>query len=234
MNRKDFAQGARDGIPIALGYFAVSFTFGMAASRDGIGAFWSAFTSLLCLSSAGQFAGLDVIVAGGSFLELALTQLVINLRYLLMSFSLSAKLAGSVGSAPRFLMAHGVTDEIFAISAARDRLTPWYTWGAMSVAVPGWTAGALVGGVLGDLLPGFLLSAFGIAIYGMFLAIILPPASEDRAILVVVLAAMAFRAILTWTPGLKTISPGFAIIIVTVTVAGIAAWLHPHTEEHSS
>ncbi|MCR5675145.1 MAG: AzlC family ABC transporter permease [Lachnospiraceae bacterium] len=231
--KTDFRQGARDGVPIALGYFAVSFTFGMAASRDGIGAFWSALTSLLCLSSAGQFAGLEVIVAGGSFLELALTQLVINLRYLLMSFSLSAKLSSGISTAPRLLMAHGVTDEIFAISVCRRHLTPWYTWGAMAVAVPGWTGGALVGGILGEILPGFLLSAFGIAIYGMFLAIILPPAGEDRAILAVVLAAMALRAILSWTPVLKNISSGFAIIIVTVLVAGIAALLHPHAEEPS-
>ncbi|MBR4528996.1 MAG: AzlC family ABC transporter permease [Lachnospiraceae bacterium] len=229
----DFRQGARDGIPIALGYFAVSFAFGMAAARDGIGAFYSALTSFLCLSSAGQFAGMDVIVAGGSLIELALTQLVINLRYLLMSFSLSAKLSPKTGIAPRLVMAHGVTDEIFAISAARQDLTPYYTWGAMSVAVPGWTAGALTGGILGDILPAFLLSAFGIAIYGMFLAIILPPAREDRAVLLVVLAAGAMRALFTWTPVLDRVSGGFAIIIVTVTVSGIAAFLHPHAEDAS-
>ena len=284
--RNDLIEGMRDGIPIALGYFAVSFTFGMAAARDGIGAFWSAFISMTCVTSAGQFAGLSVIAAGGGFLELALTQLVINLRYLLMSFSLSAKISGkqgsdpegsqfqcskphglprpsgggrkgsdpegsqfqcskphglprpsgggSIGTAPRFLMAHGVTDEIYAISIARKNLSPQYTWGAMLVAIPGWTAGSFLGGFLGDLLPAFLLSAFGVAIYGMFLAIILPPAGKDRAILGVVLAAMAFRAVLTWTPVLKNISPGFAIIIVTVVVAAAAAWIAPRTEEETS
>ncbi|MCR5094710.1 MAG: AzlC family ABC transporter permease [Lachnospiraceae bacterium] len=258
--RNDLIEGMRDGIPIALGYFAVSFTFGMAAARDGIGAFWSAFISMTCVTSAGQFAGLSVIAAGGGFLELALTQLVINLRYLLMSFSLSAKISGkqgsdpegsqfqcskphglprpsgggSIGTAPRFLMAHGVTDEIYAISIARKNLSPQYTWGAMLVAIPGWTAGSFLGGFLGDLLPAFLLSAFGVAIYGMFLAIILPPAGKDRAILGVVLAAMAFRAVLTWTPVLKNISPGFAIIIVTVAVAAAAAWIAPRTEEETS
>ena len=220
----DLIQGMKDGIPIGLGYFAVAFTFGMAAARDGVGALWSALISLTCVTSAGQFAGLTVITAGGSLIELALTQLIINLRYLLMSFSLSAKLTETgAGTTPRLLVAHGVTDEIFAISQTRPRLKPAYTWGAM--------CGAFLGGVLGDVLPGALLSAFGIAIYGMFLAIILPPASEDRAVLMAVLAAMAFRAVLTWVPVLKLISPGFAIIIVTVVVAAVAAWLSPVKEE---
>ena len=228
----DLIQGMKDGIPIGLGYFAVAFTFGMAAARDGIGALWSAFISLTCVTSAGQFAGLTVIAAGGSLIELALTQLIINLRYLLMSFSISAKLTETgAGTAPRLLVAHGVTDEIFAISQTRPYLKPAYTWGAMCVAIPGWVSGAFFGGILGDVLPGALLSAFGIAIYGMFLAIILPPASEDRAVLIVVLAAMAFRAVLTWVPVLKLISPGFAIIIVTVVVAAVAAWLSPVKEE---
>lgn len=231
MMKKDYLEGVRDGIPIALGYFAVSFTFGIAAARDGVGALWSAFTSLLCVSSAGQFAGLTVIAAGGGLIELALTQLIINLRYLLMSFSLSAKIQGRVGTLPRFLMAQGVTDEIFAISVNRDVLTPFYTFGAMSIAIPGWVGGAFIGGVLGDVMPRFLLSAFGIAIYGMFLAIILPPASEDRAILLVVLAGMALRAVFTWVPVLKTVSPGFAIIIVTVAVSAAAAYFAPRKED---
>ncbi len=225
-------EGLRDGIPIALGYFAVSFTFGMMASAGGMKTGHSVLISATNLTSAGQFAALDIILANGPYFEVFLTQLIINLRYCLMSFSVAQKLAPTVGTLPRLVMAFGVTDEIFGIDAARrGRVTPAYHIGAMCVAIPGWTLGTLLGAISGNLLPTFIMSALGIAIYGMFLAIIIPPAKADRYVLYAVLLAMALSACFYYIPLLKQVSSGFVIIIVTVVVSGIFAFLRPIPEE---
>lgn len=222
----------KDGIPIGLGYFAVSFTFGIAAVSAGIPAFGAALISLTNVTSAGQFAGLTIIAANGTLLEMALTQFIINLRYCLMSFSLAQKLNQNTPFVHRFLMAFGVTDEIFAIGVShKGKLPPSYHYGAMAVAIPGWVTGTALGAVFGNILPAFIMSALGIAIYGMFLAIILPPAREDKTILCVVLAAMTLSALFYITPVLKEISSGFVIIITTVLVAGVAAFIKPIHEE---
>lgn len=222
----------KDGIPIGLGYFAVSFTFGIAAVSAGIPTFGAALISLTNVTSAGQFAGLTIIAANGTLLEMALTQFIINLRYCLMSFSLAQKLDQNTPFVHRFLMAFGVTDEIFAIGVShKGKLPPSYHYGAMAVAIPGWVTGTALGAVFGNILPAFIMSALGIAIYGMFLAIILPPAREDKTILCVVLAAMTLSALFYITPVLKEISSGFVIIITTVLVAGVAAFIKPIHEE---
>lgn len=232
MNKKEFKEGMRDGIPIALGYLAVSFTFGMMAVKDHIGILQAVIISLTNVTSAGQFAGLDIIVAGGSLIEMALTQLIINLRYSLMSISLSQKLQKGTGTGKRLLLAYSVTDEIFGVSAARKgKLNIFYSYGAIAVAVPGWVLGTALGAISGSIMPAFLMSAFSVAIYGMFLAIIIQPAKEDKAVLGVVLAAMALASAFAYVPGMKKISSGFAIIIVTLLVSAIAAILHPHVEE---
>lgn len=232
MNKKEFKEGMRDGIPIALGYLAVSFTFGMMAVKDHIGILQAVIISMTNVTSAGQFAGLDIIVAGGSLIEMALTQLIINLRYSLMSISLSQKLQKGTGTGKRLLLAYSVTDEIFGVSAARKgKLNIFYSYGAIAVAVPGWVLGTALGAISGSIMPAFLMSAFSVAIYGMFLAIIIPPAKEDKAVLGVVLAAMALASAFAYVPGMKKISSGFAIIIVTLLVSAIAAILHPHVEE---
>lgn len=232
MNKKEFKEGMRDGIPIALGYLAVSFTFGMMAVKDHIGILQAVIISLTNVTSAGQFAGLDIIVAGGSLIEMALTQLIINLRYSLMSISLSQKLQKGTATGKRLLLAYSVTDEIFGVSAARKgKLNIFYSYGAIAVAVPGWVLGTALGAISGSIMPAFLMSAFSVAIYGMFLAIIIPPAKEDKAVLGVVLAAMALASAFAYVPGMKKISSGFAIIIVTLLVSAIAAILHPHVEE---
>lgn len=232
MNKKEFKEGMRDGIPIALGYLAVSFTFGMMAVKDHIGILQAVIISLTNVTSAGQFAGLDIIVAGGSLIEMALTQLIINLRYSLMSISLSQKLQKGTGTGKRLLLAYSVTDEIFGVSAARKgKLNIFYSYGAIAVAIPGWVLGTALGAISGSIMPAFLMSAFSVAIYGMFLAIIIPPAKEDKAVLGVVLAAMALASAFAYVPGMKKISSGFAIIIVTLLVSAIAAILHPHVEE---
>ena len=168
MRSESFRKGVKDGIPIGLGYFAVSFTFGMMAVADGLSIWQAVLISLTNVTSAGQFAGLEIMVMSGSYWEMALTQLVINLRYCLMSFSLSQKLERGTSTGHRLLVAFGVTDEIFGVSASQDgRVSPWYNYGVMAVAIPGWTLGTLVGAVSGNLLPDFLVSALSVAILSL-------------------------------------------------------------------
>lgn len=232
MDGVSFKRGIKDGIPIALGYFAVSFTFGMMAVSGGLGTGQAVLISLTNLTSAGQFAGLDIIVASGSYWEMALTQLVINLRYCLMSFSLAQKLKRGTKNRHRYLVAFGVTDEIFGVSASQEgRVSPYYNYGAMCVAIPGWTLGTLAGAISGNLLPAFMVSALGIAIYGMFLAVIIPPAKTNRAVLFVVLGAMAVSSLFAVAPVLNRVSSGFVIIITTLLVAGAAAYFCPIEEK---
>lgn len=231
MKGESFRRGLKDGVPIGLGYFAVSFTFGMMAVSGGLSIWQAVLISLTNLTSAGQFAGLDIILMSGSYWEMALTQLIINLRYSLMSFSFSQKLRRDVPWAHRYVVAFGVTDEIFGISASQEgKVSPYYNYGAMCVAIPGWTLGTLAGAVSGNLLPAFMVSALSVAIYGMFLAIIIPPAKTSRAVLGVVAGAMAVSSLFAVVPGLKNVSSGFVIIITTLLVAGAAAYFCPVTE----
>lgn len=235
MDGLSFRRGLKDGVPIGLGYFAVSFTFGMMAVSGGLSTMQAVLISLTNLTSAGQFAGLDIILAGGSYWEMALTQLIINLRYCLMSFSLAQKLRRDVPWGHRFLVAFGVTDEIFGVSASQEgKLSPFYNYGAMCVAIPGWTLGTLAGGISGNLLPDFMVSALSVAIYGMFLAVIIPPAKKNKAVLGVVIGAMAVSSLFAAVPVLKKVSSGFVIIITTVLVAGIAAYICPVEEKEEN
>ena len=228
MNRESFIKGIRDGIPIGLGYFAVSFSFGMLAAAGGLSVGQATLLSLLNLTSAGQVAGLNLIMAGSSYVEMALTQLTINLRYCLMSFSISQKLERDIPQFHRYIVAFGITDEIFGVTASRrGRVSPWYSYGAMSMAIPGWTAGTKLGAVSASLLPGFITSALGIALYGMFLAVIIPPAKKNRAVLGVVVGSMAMSTLFQAVPLLQRVSTGFMIIIVTVAAAGTAAFFCP-------
>lgn len=223
-----FRKGLRDGIPIGLGYLAVSFAFGMMAAEGGIPVLEATLISAMNVTSAGQFAGLEIILTGGTVLEMMLTQLVINLRYSLMSVSLSQKLDRSVKFGHRFLIACGVTDEIFGIASTQHgKIKASYVYGAMCVAIPGWVCGTALGAAAGSVLPGFLRSALSVAIYGMFLAIIIPPAKKDRAVLFVVLLAMGISCAFTFLPVLNRVSTGFVIIITAVLVSALAAILRP-------
>ena len=232
MKKESFKKGITDGIPIALGYLAVSFTFGIMAVKGSLTIWQAVLISLTNLTSAGQFAGLDIIIAGGTLWEMALTQLIINLRYCLMSFSLSQKLRRDEPWGHRYAVAFGVTDEIFGVSASQlGKVSAYYNYGVMCVAIPGWTIGTLLGAISGSLLPDFIMSALGVAIYGMFLAIIVPPSKTNKAVLAVVLGAMTVSALFAWIPVLSKVSSGFVIIITTILVAGLAAWLCPIAEE---
>lgn len=177
--KKWFSHGLKDGVPIGLGYFAVAFTLGIAAKNIGMTAAQATAMSLTNLTSAGEFAALGIISAGASYGEMALTQLIINLRYCLMSCSLSQKIDPAAGIGHRLLTAFGVTDEIFGVSmGTKGRLSPFYSYGIMTAAVPGWTLGTLVGVISGSVLPGRILSALSVALYAMFIAVIIPPAGK--------------------------------------------------------
>lgn len=234
MNRSEFAQGARDGVPIAAGYFAVSFSFGIAARAHGLGALECGVMSASNMTSAGQFASLAIISAGGSLLLMAVTQFVVNLRYALMSAALSQKLGPEVGVIRRLLVAFCLTDEIFALSALREgRLDPMYTWGVMSAALPGWTLGAACGAGVGDVLPESVLLALGVAIYGMFIAIVVPPAHRDRGVAAVVIGSMALSFAATKLPVLSDMSGGSRTIVLTLVIAAAAALLDPDAASRS-
>ena len=216
MRSESFRKGLKDGLPIGLGYFAVSFTFGMMAVADGLSIWQAVLISLTNVTSAGQFAGLDIMVMSGSYWEMALTQLIINLRYCLMSFSLAQKFRRDESPVHRYIAAFGVTE-----------VSAFYNYGAMCVAIPGWVLGTLAGAISGNLLPDFMMSALSVAIYGMFLAIIISPAKQNKAVLAVVVAAMVMSTLFKVIPLLSKVSSGFVIIITTLIVAGAAAYFCP-------
>ena len=233
MSRKrSFAAGVRDGIPICLGYIAVSFTFGIMAGNAGLSVWEAVAISITNLTSAGQFAGLSLITASASYLEMAVTQLVINLRYCLMSCALSQKIDNHFPFFHRFLIAYGVTDEVFGVSACRPgKLSPWYSYGVILLAAPGWTLGTFLGIVSGNILPARAISALSVALYGMFIAVIIPPARGNKVLSGVVLISMLLSLVFSKAPLLREISSGFQIIILTLLIAGAAAFLFPVKEE---
>ena len=226
--KQEFTCGLRDGAPIGIGYFSVSFSFGILCVAGGLSAGTAGLISVTNLTSAGQFAGLTVILAGASLLEMALTQLVINLRYGLMSLALSQRLGHEVGTVQRCLMAFSNTDEIFAVAMGRQTpITPIYWAGLSLLPILGWTGGTLTGALASQVLPLSVRSALGLALYGMFIAIVMPPFREQKAVRTVSVAALVISCMLYYLPGLNKISAGFAIIIATVGAAALGAWLHP-------
>ena len=224
--KKPFARGATHGIPIALGYFSVSFGFGIVAVQSGLKAFEAVIISLTNLTSAGQAMGVAVIAAGGTLVEMAATQLVINLRYALMAISLSQKLDDSFTTPHRLLAAYGITDEIFAVSAAQDcKIKPSYMYGMISVSAAGWVGGTLAGAVANMLLPASLTAAMGIMLYGMFIAIIIPPAKSNHKVLTVIIIAAVLSSVFKYL--LPAVSFGFAIIISSIAASVIGAIFFP-------
>jgi len=226
-----FRQGIRHGIPIGLGYLSVSFAFGMKAVGDGLTVLQAVLISMTNLTSAGQIAALPLMVGGASLAETALTQLTINLRYALMSLSLGRKLDGSMGTLQRLIFAFANTDEIFAVASSQPgKVGKHYLYGLMLAPWIGWSLGTFLGAAAGTLLPVFVRTALGIAIYGMFLAIILPPARKSRAARFVVLTAVALSLCFHYIPGLNRVSSGFVIIICGVLAAAAGAWVFPAEE----
>lgn len=228
MVNNEFKVGFKDGIPIALGYLSVSFSLGIMALAGGLSVFDGALMSLTNLTSAGQFAGIQIIVAGGTLIEMILTQLIINLRYALMSLSLSQKLSPDMKLWQRFVVAFANTDEIFAVAMAHNKsLTFSYMAGLQLLPIVGWVAGTTFGGVAASLMPKSVSVAMGVALYGMFIAIVVPVAKRTRSVLTVVVIAIAVSCVLYYVPFLSFISSGIGIIISTVIAAGVGAYFFP-------
>lgn len=228
MKKQEFLDGVRDGFPICLGYFSVSMAYGLTAVLSGMPAWSAVLISLTNLTSAGQFAGTNLLVAGGGMLELAITTLVINIRYFLMSLSVSQKVDRKMTMAQRLAVSFGITDEIFAVSMQRKKaLTAVYMAGLICTPVLGWTLGTLTGAVATSFMPQSLSNAMGIALYGMFIAIIIPPARKEKSVLITVILAILASLAFSYLPLLNSLSGGWSIIIITVLVSGIAATLFP-------
>ncbi len=226
--RQEYIRGIRHGMPIGLGYFAVSFAIGITAKKAGITVYEATLMSLLNLTSAGQAAAITLIGVGTYIAELALTQLIINARYFLMSCSLSQRVSSDTPFYHRLLVAFGVTDEIFGISVAQHGyLKPAYNYGAMSVAIPGWCLGTALGVIFGEILPPMIVNCLSVALYGMFIAIIIPPTKKSRAVGAIVIVSMVLSFFMSVLPLVKEISSGFRIIIITVAVAAVAAVVAP-------
>ncbi|MGM9552315.1 MAG: AzlC family ABC transporter permease [Clostridia bacterium] len=235
MRRKEISDGIKDGVPIALGYFSVSVAFGVSAVHSGVPAWGATLISLTNLTSAGQKAGVDVMAIGGSFLLLVLTTLIINLRYFLMGISVSQKVEKDMSLKKRLLVSFGITDEIYAVSMARKTSLSFpYMVGLIVPPIIGWTSGTLVGSVATNFMPTVLADAMGIALYGMFIAVIVPPSKENRNVLVTVVMAILLSVIFTYVPLLEKISSGWAVIIITVLVSSIAATLFPVEESETN
>lgn len=230
-NKAWFAQGLRAGVPIGLGYFAVAFTLGIAARSAGLTAFQATLSSLLLNASAGEFVGFTLMSAGAGYLEVAIMEAVANARYLLMSFSLSQKLRPETGLIHRLILGWYVTDEVFGVSiSAPGYLNPWYTYGAIALACPGWAAGTCLGVILGNIFPASVVSALSVGLYGMFIAIFVPPARESRTIRGLVLVSMGLSFFVNRASMFAGVSSGIKTILLTVILSAAAAILFPIRE----
>lgn len=232
MKNNNFLQGIEDGIPICLGYISVAFAFGIFARGNGLGLLETLMISMTNVTSAGQLAAVPIIVSGGTLIELLVSQFVINLRYALMSVSLSQKLGKSVSMFDRFIISFVNTDEVFAVASGKDgNCERNYLYGLILTPYLGWSAGTLVGAAAGNILPGAVISALGIAIYGMFVAIVVPPAKENKSTLLCVLLAIVLSCIFRYVPVLSQIPAGFTIIICAVTASAVFAFIAPVRQE---
>ena len=232
MDLRTYTRGVRTGIPVGVGYFSVSFGFGAMAATQGIKALDATLISVSNLTSAGQFAGLTLMVAGATLWEVILTQLVINSRYALMSLALSQRMGNRIGILPRFLIAFFNTDEIFALAMdEKQPLTVPFLLGLGLTPILGWTAGTLCGALAGSVLPLSVRTALGVMLYGMFVAIVVPPAKQEKPVLAACLLALCFSCCFRWLPLLRQVSAGIAIVVCTVVAAGICAWLFPIPDE---
>lgn len=228
-HKTNFICGVQTGIPISLGYLAVSFTLGIAAKNAGLTPWQATLASLTTNASAGEFAGFTLISAHAGYFELALMILISNARYFLMSCALSQKLAPDTTLLSRLLVSFDVADEIFGVSMAfPGTLDPWFTYGVIAIAAPGWATGTCLGCLMGSLLPVGLVRALSVGLYGMFLAVILPPARESRVLAGMIALSMAASLLLS---RLTPLSPGTRILLLTILLSGAAALLFPVKEE---
>ena len=226
-----FRRGLKAGIPIGFGYFSVSISFGILAISYGFTWWQAVLVSMVCVTSAGQFAGIGIMCHPGQYFAMLLSQLTINVRYSMMSVSLSQKVSSTFTSLPRWLLGHFITDEIFAVAAAEKTVSPTFFAGLAVLPYAGWTLGTLTGALVGNILPQRLMNALCIALYGMFVAIVVPVAKKERPVLAVVALAMAFSCLFTWLPGLKEVSSGIAVSLCAIAAAAIGAAVFPVKED---
>lgn len=232
MDTKEYRIGVRTGLPVGLGYFSVSFGFGALAVTKGLRALDATLISAANLTSAGQFAGLEVIVDNAGLWLMILTQLIINSRYALMSLALSQRMGQKIGVLPRLCVAFINTDEVFALAMAREQaLTVPFLYGLGLLPIIGWVSGTLLGALAGSILPASIGTALGVMLYGMFIAIVIPPAKKERPIAIAALLALAFSCLFAWVPGLNNAPSGVPIVICTVAAAAICAALFPVEDE---
>lgn len=234
-----YTNGFRDGIPIGLGYLSVSFGFGITAVGQGLQVLEALLISMTNLTSAGQVAGVTVMVSVGTIAmivaEMILTQLIINLRYSLMGITLTQRLDSKCTTGHRLLMSFGLTDEIFALAASKPYpVGPSYFYGLMTAPYIGWASGTLCGALAGQILPDSVRFALGIAIYAMFIAIVLPPMRRERGVLMTVAIAAGLSCLIKYLPFLQFISDGFSIIICAILASLLMAWLRPISQEEEN
>lgn len=232
MKKTEFKEGLKDGIPICLGYFSVSFAYGMTAVLAGLPLWAAVLISLTNLTSAGQVAGTNLILASGAYMEIMMTTLIINIRYFLMSLSVSQKVEAGMPVRKRLAIAFGITDEIFAVSVQRKQdLTASYMAGLILTPLLGWVGGTFLGGAITSLMPDSVATALNIALYGMFIAIVVPAAKKQKAVLFTVIFAIVLSVLFTYVPLFSGLSGGWGIIVITVAVSAAAAALFPVAEE---
>lgn len=232
MERLTYKQGIKDGIPIALGYFAVSFAFGVSVVSQGLPWFVATVMSFTNLTSAGQFAGASVIIAMGTIFEILLTQVVINARYFLMSITLSQRLDDKVTLLDRFLISYGITDEIFGVAVSKKvPVSKEYMYGLILLPMIFWTLGTLTGAIAGNFLPEMVLNSLSIALYAMFIAIVVPAGRGDKKVFIVVLIAIALSCLFYFTPVLKEVSSGIAYVICALVASVVGAIFFPIKEK---
>ena len=235
MKWNEYRVGLSRGLPVGMGYFSVSFGFGAMAVSQGLKVLDATLISVSNLTSAGQFAGLTVIVAAATLWEMILTQLIINSRYALMSLALSQRMGQRIGILPRLVIAFFNTDEIFALAMSRiEPLTIPFMLGLGTLPIVGWTMGTLCGALAGSILPASIQAALGVMLYGMFVAIVVPPAKAEKPVLITVILALVLSTAFTLIPMLKQVSAGIAIVICTVAAAAVCAWLFPIPDEEVS
>ena len=233
--KKEFTHGLKCGIPIALGYFAVSFSLGITMVAAGISAAQGTVMSLTNLTSAGEFAGIRVIAVGGTLAEMVLTQVIINLRYSLMSLSLTQKLDPGMSLWKKLIIAFGNTDEIFAVAMSHQKsLTFRFMVGLQLLPIIGWTSGTLLGAIAGNLMPERVSIAMNVMLYGMFIAIVVPAAKKSKPVLIVACMSVVFSCLFRYVPVLNEISEGLAISICTVAAAALGAIFFPVKEHGAS
>ncbi|MCR4649961.1 MAG: AzlC family ABC transporter permease [Lachnospiraceae bacterium] len=228
-----FRKGLTDGLPIGLGYLAVSFSFGILAVAGGLNVWQATLISMTNLTSAGQFAGLTIMLSGGSVIEMIVSQIVINLRYSLMSISMSQHIDGSMNLPRKLFFGEFHTDEIFAVGMGRpEKLGHKYFLGVIIAPYIGWSLGTFLGAVCGEILPAMVTNALGVALYGMFIAIIVPPMKHSWKVSIVVALAVVLSLCFAYVPFLKNVSAGFAIIICAVTASVFGAIVFPVKDEN--